>query len=60
LSAFFNQCNNGHKCEIAGKMFGKYTDIDPDLIVGQVVSNHDYGVFSGGKKGNDDLWYIFF
>ena len=60
LSVFFIHCNNEHKCELAGKKYKKYTDIDPDLSVGNVVSNHDYGVFSGGKKGNDDLWYIFF
>ncbi|NLW33410.1 MAG: hypothetical protein GXY77_18340 [Fibrobacter sp.] len=60
LSVFFIHCNNEHKCELAGKKYKKYTDIDPDLSVGNVVSNHDYGVFAGIKNRNRDLWYVFF
>ena len=63
LSVFFIHCNNEHKWELAGKKYKKYTDIDPNLIIGNVVTNycnHDYGVFAGGEKGNDDLWYVFF
>ena len=60
---FITQCNEEHKCELTGKVYDDYTDIDTDLIVGQVVSNHwnqNYGVFSAGKKDDDNLWYIFF